>query len=89
MAPQMLLGSGELSSSTAQRAILLTVLQVQDEDLKKLLMSWYYAGMVYPTLRSKLGRAVCIEGLTPPRVGYYTGLYEGKQQAEQASKPPQ
>ncbi|KAK0639318.1 hypothetical protein B0T16DRAFT_241588 [Cercophora newfieldiana] len=30
---------------------------VQDEDLKKLLMSWYYAG-------------------------YYTGLFEGKQQAQ-------
>ncbi|KAK1754573.1 hypothetical protein QBC47DRAFT_361624 [Echria macrotheca] len=31
---------------------------VQDEDLKRLLMSWYYAG-------------------------YYTGLYEGKQKAQQ------
>lgn len=49
IAPQMLLGSGEIPSSMARRVVMLmTVLQVQDEDLKKLLMSWYYAGIVLP-----------------------------------------
>lgn len=33
--------------------------QVQDENLKRLMMSWYFAG-------------------------YYTGLYEGQQQAKQS-----
>jgi hypothetical protein len=36
----------------------LTLNAVRDENLKKLLMSWYYAG-------------------------YYTGLFEGQQQAQQ------
>ncbi|KAJ5179701.1 hypothetical protein N7492_002911 [Penicillium capsulatum] len=39
---------------------ILTVLLVQDENLKRLMMSWYFAG-------------------------YYTGLYEGQQQAQSKS----
>lgn len=64
---------------------------VQDEELKKLLMSWYYAGTLCWVWREKL--------FSPPfsfedkhewppdlrlrSLGYYTGLYEGKQKALQ------
>lgn len=50
---------------------------VQDGELKKLLMSWYYAGRL------------ALSQTSVPRLtvtGYYTGLYEGKQQGSQQTK---
>lgn len=51
------LGCGDLETEPPNRDKL-TLGAVRDENLKKLLMSWYYAG-------------------------YYTGLFEGQQQAQQ------
>lgn len=44
MAPQVLLGSGTICGRIAEEREMLTSSAVQDEGLKKLLMSWYYAG---------------------------------------------
>lgn len=44
MAPQVLLGSGTICDRIAEEREMLTSSAVQDEGLKKLLMSWYYAG---------------------------------------------
>ncbi|KAK3985767.1 survival motor neuron-like protein 1 [Cladorrhinum sp. PSN332] len=59
---------------------------VQDEDLKKLLMSWYYAGRVNPLFISPCFFCYPVADVS----GYHTGLYEGKQkglqEAEQARK---
>lgn len=88
MAPQVLLGSGTISDCTAEEREMLTSSAVQDEGLKKLLMSWYYAGE-YPSPPCVV-ELVCREGDLPLTfifsLGYYTGLYEGKQQAEQQAK---
>ena len=44
MAPQVLLGSGTITDRIAEDREMLTFFAVQDEGLKRLLMSWYYAG---------------------------------------------
>jgi hypothetical protein len=52
-------------------------MKVQDGELKKLLMSWYYAGKFTLSHTSILRLTLA---------GYYTGLYEGKQQGSQQAK---
>ena len=52
-------------------------MKVQDGELKKLLMSWYYTGKFTMSHISVLRLIV---------TGYYTGLYEGKQQGSQQAK---
>ena len=75
MAPQVLLGSGMPSIASLNGERLMSF-AVQDEGLKRLLMSWYYAGEYLPVCRNR------DLPLTYRSLGYYTGLYEGKQQAE-------
>ena len=59
--------------------------KVPDEDLKKLLMSWYYAGKTVFALISGSLRVWQNLVLTFSSLGYYTGLFEGKQQAQTES----
>jgi hypothetical protein len=47
MGPQVLLGSGKGLSSGFRLTKADKAPKVQDEDLKKLLMSWYYAGKTF------------------------------------------
>jgi hypothetical protein len=54
--PEALLSQGMCSLNTSNNKADSSI--VQDENLKRLMMSWYFAG-------------------------YYTGLYEGQQQANQ------
>lgn len=42
--PDNLIGAGEISGSIKKKQGPLTTESVQDDDLKRLLMSWYYSG---------------------------------------------
>lgn len=58
------MNAGErLNSAASGEEALLIRAAVQDEGLKNLMMSWYYAG-------------------------YYTGLYEGRKQSDDAAPRP-
>ncbi|KAI4229386.1 MAG: hypothetical protein L6R36_000927 [Xanthoria steineri] len=62
--PGVLMNAGErLNSAASGEEALLIRAAVQDEGLKNLMMSWYYAG-------------------------YYTGLYEGRKQSDDAAPRP-
>lgn len=78
LGPEAFLGTGEFGVwdfETANQANM--PMKVQDGELKKLLMSWYYAGKFTLSNTSVLRLTV---------TGYYTGLYEGKQQGSQQAK---
>lgn len=59
--PHPAMASGEDLENAIERPNKLILPIVQDEGLKNLMMSWYFAG-------------------------YYTGLYEGQQKANQSTK---
>ncbi len=56
-------GGERLGSAVSGKEALLIHAAVEDEGLKNLMMSWYYAG-------------------------YYTGLYEGRKQPDDAAPRP-
>ncbi|KAL8649521.1 MAG: hypothetical protein Q9226_005545 [Calogaya cf. arnoldii] len=62
--PSALINGGKRShpAVSGEEALLIRA-AVQDDGLKNLMMSWYYAG-------------------------YYTGLYEGRKQSDNAAPPP-
>lgn len=57
---------------------------VKDDALRKMLMAWYYAGM--PTAISPFSEALI--SMLIIFSGYYTGLHEGQQLAQENSEKP-